>query len=93
VFFRGFRARLDALEAEVDSLVAELSTARAAIDRTAGTRLAAEIDDLRAAVDLNAATTKKTLQKVLGHIGAEKSAQAPASAPTRDALRSQYLPK
>lgn len=101
MFFQAFRSRLQFLERRVVDLDAELSTTRRALDElraqmatSAPAVLRAEVEDLRLAQELSHSTLAKTLQKLLGRVGGEKTAEQRVNAkPDRDALRSAYLPK
>lgn len=94
MFFQGLRSRLHELEARVAALEHELSTARAEIVKSLPATIAADVENLRMATESRHATLAKTLQKLLGQIGGERTAEQRATAkPDRDALRSAYLPK
>jgi len=93
VFFKGFRERIERLERDLKQYSLDVTKLSTEVNRSSAAALRAELDDVRAAAELRAATTAKTLQRVLGHIGAEKAAHNASSAPSRDQLRSTYLPK
>lgn len=95
MFFKDLRPALQDLERRIVAVEAELSTRRLElaelkrlVEASSGAELAARIDDLAAAQ----ATARKTLQKLLGHVGGEKGA-ATNGRLDRDALRSAYLPR
>ena len=90
MFFRRIRARLDAIERHLHFLSSELSTIKARVDGTSAVKLSAELDDVRAGIEVHA----KSLRKLWGVVSREKRDDAPEpSAPTRDQLRSSFLPK